>query len=286
MCYFVDKRIKYIVANSASYPTTKYLVKLNRVNWYRIEQHLSAMAGIGRIEEKIKTKQEHTDKSISLAFQDMKQLMTMAKQMATLSKSLAQKMKEHGAQVTNDETVLLKSHLMELGVDQEFDLNISKSNYSSSDKYYSDLAKQIATIARSVMEKHKKDQITLSDVYCCFNRARGVNLLSPEDVRNACRYLNDMPDIGLRLVRYSSGLMVLQNFDSDIETFQQGTVNLVKQLKCMTPPQMALRLSIPVQLARQRLTECEKAGLLCRDESIEGLSFYPNRFLNPIEQDT
>ncbi|KAG9511018.1 Vacuolar protein-sorting-associated protein 36, partial [Fragariocoptes setiger] len=240
------------------------------------------MAGIVRIEQKIRSKQEDADKSISLAFQDLKQLMGMAQQMATLSKQIAQKMKEHGAQVTTDETLQLKSHLLELGVSQpEFENSFkSKSSYSNADKYYIDLARQIACIAKPVMKNHKKSQMTLPDVYCCFNRARGVDLVSPEDVLNACQIYQDMPELGMRLVKYTSGLLVLESVDLDGASTHEQTLEFVRTKRFTTPPQMALQLSIPVSLARQRLQECENLGLLCRDESIEGLAFYPNMFLN------
>lgn len=34
--------------------------------------------------------------------------------------------------------------------------------------------------------------MTLSDVYCRVNRARGLELLSPEDILNACQVLEQM----------------------------------------------------------------------------------------------
>lgn len=51
--------------------------------------------------------------------------------------------------------------------------------------------------------------MALTDVYCRVNRARGLELLSPEDLLNACRQLSllNMP-IVLRI--FDSGVMVLQ----------------------------------------------------------------------------
>lgn len=36
--------------------------------------------------------------------------------------------------------------------------------------------------------------MTLPEVYCRVNRARGVELLSPEDLLNACQALSRRPD--------------------------------------------------------------------------------------------
>lgn len=238
------------------------------------------MAGIGRIENKLKSKLQITDKNISVAFQDLEQLIGMAEQMTTLSKNIASRIKEHGSQVTTDETILFKSHLLELGIEQQVDLDLpTKSSYSSSSKYYEDLARQISNIIRPLMARNKQDQLTLSDVYCCFNRARGMNLVSPEDILNACELFQSLPDSQLKLYRYKSGLRVIQNQLCDNEEISDKMVKLVEQAGCLTALQLSSRLTISVHLARQRLDEAESSGRICRDESIEGLKFYPNKFL-------
>ena len=59
--------------------------------------------------------------------------------------------------------------------------------------------------------------MALPDVYCLFNRARGTELVSPDDVLAAIRLF---PSIGaaLRLRTFSSGLLVVQsNSHSDAE---------------------------------------------------------------------
>lgn len=237
------------------------------------------MAGISRIETKLKNKLELADRDISVAFQDLSQLINMAQQMTKLSKSIATKIKEHGSQVTTDETMLFKSHLLELGIEQQVDIGLSKSSYSSSYRYYVDLARQIASIVKPIMELHKQEQLTLSDVYCCFNRARGMDLVSPDDILNACKQLQDLPELQLKLVKYKSGLLVVQNQSCDNESILEKTVQYVEQAGSLTPLQLSVRLSVSVQLARQRLEEAESAAKLCRDESIGGLKFYPNKFL-------
>ena len=238
------------------------------------------MAGLGRIETKLKNKHDATDRNISVAFQDLNQLMGMAGEMAKLSKSIASKMEQHGSQVTNDETILFKSHLLELGIEQQVDIGVSsKSSYSSSKGYYADLARQIGSIIRPVMERRKQEQLTLSDVYCCFNRARGMNLVSPDDILQACRHLGSLPELQLNLMQFKSGLLIVESQSCDRGNLLDRTVELVEQAECLSPLQLSARQSISVQLARQRLEEAEAAGRLCRDQSLEGLKFYPNKFV-------
>lgn len=238
------------------------------------------MAGISRIETKLKNQLEQTDKNISVSFKDLSQLMSSAKQMTSLSRSIAAKIREHGSQVTNDETTLFRSHLMELGIEQQIDSSLgSKSDYSSRSTYHDNLANQIANLVRPLMERNKQEQLTLSDVYSCFNRARGMELVSTDDIMEACGRMNNMPELGLRLVKYSSGLLLLQKQSCDNEAILDKTLDQVEKAGCLTPLQLAYMSFIPVQLARQRLLDAESVGKLCRDESVEGLKFYPNKFL-------
>lgn len=82
--------------------------------------------------------------------------------------------------------------------------------------------------------------------------------------------------------------MVLEADDFDEETMSKHTFDIVISgygpLQVGTTAQeLALKLSISLSLARQRLLLAEKNGLLCRDESIQGLSFFPNKFLQKTD---
>lgn len=51
----------------------------------------------------------------------------------------------------------------------------------------------------------------------------------------------------------------------------------------LTSEQLAQELGISVLLAKERLLTTEKSGAICRDDTIEGLRFYPNLFLEREE---
>lgn len=74
--------------------------------------------------------------------------------------------------------------------------------------------------------------------------------------------------------------MALQCDTYDESAMANETLKLIEQMESATPHELALQVGITVALARQRLLDCEKADLACRDESIEGLRFYPNKFLS------
>jgi len=63
-----------------------------------------------------------------------------------------------------------------------------------------------------------------------------------------------------------------------IETFELYYFQL-EDHGCLTAEELAQAVGISVLLAKERLLTAEKHGKACRDESIEGLRFYPNQFL-------
>lgn len=128
--------------------------------------------------------------------------------------------------------------------------------------------------------RERGGQMALTDVFMAVNRARGFDLISPDDLLNACAQIESQ-GLGLRLMRYPSGLIVLVLHDYSQKATDEQTLEAVRLSTFATPQQLSIQMEIPLSLARQRLLNCEKAGLICRDESVQGLRFYPNRFLHP-----
>ena len=84
-------------------------------------------------------------------------------------------------------------------------------------------------------------------------------------------------------MHYESGLIVVQcnNYNqmaTDEETLQIVQKHCQEAGPGVSAHFIALLHGISVSLARQRLLSAESAGLLCRDESIQGLFFFPNTF--------
>ncbi|KAJ8298056.1 hypothetical protein KUTeg_024587 [Tegillarca granosa] len=186
-------------------------------------------AGIMGIERSLKQRQKDTDQNISVAFQDLSKLIDKAKDMVSLTKSIANKIKDKHGDITDDEEV------------------------------------------GGIM--------TLTDVYCRVNRARGMELLSPEDLLNACEMLEYL-NLPVRLRTFDSGVMVLQLKSHSEEEVIDKTMTLVEEKKSVTAEELSQIAGVSVILAKERLLLTEKVGGLCRDETVEGLRFYPNMFLN------
>ncbi|XP_017783729.1 PREDICTED: vacuolar protein-sorting-associated protein 36 [Nicrophorus vespilloides] len=235
--------------------------------------NIKLRTGIIGIERSLIEKQKAADESINVAFQDLSKLMTMAKDMVRLSQNISTKIREKQGDITEDETVRFKSYLMSLGIDDP----VTRDAFKSDNQYYRSLAKQICDIMVDPIEEIG-GMMVLTDIYCRVNRARGLELLSPEDVLNACNLMQNM-DLPLKLHVFDSGVKVLQLACLDSEIVAEGTAELLTERGSLNAEELAQFLGISVILAKERLLSSERCGKSCRDDSIEGLRFYPNLFL-------
>ncbi|XP_001655431.2 vacuolar protein-sorting-associated protein 36 [Aedes aegypti] len=226
--------------------------------------------GIMGIERNLVEKHKQTDESISLAFKDLGKLMEKAKEMVAVSKVVSAKIRERHGDISEDETVRFKSYLMSLGIDDP----VTRDGTRSNSEYFMKLSQQLVEMLLDPITE-AGGMMSLADVYCRVNRARGLELLSPEDLLEACKLL-----IGpIKLRQFPSGAMVLQLDNHDDELVSQETAELVEKSTSISADELARVVGISLLLANERLLTAERLGKLCRDESIEGLRFYPNLFL-------
>ncbi|KAK1342166.1 hypothetical protein QTO34_016923 [Cnephaeus nilssonii] len=218
--------------------------------------------GIVGIERKLEEKRKETDKNISetdsnktnfsfQAFEDLSKLMVKAKEMVELSKSIANKIKDKQGDITEDETIRFKSYLLSMGIANP----VTRETYGSGTQYHMQLAKQLAGILQAPLE-----------------------LLSPEDLVNACKMLEALK-LPLRLRVFDSGVMVIELQSHKEEEMVASALETVSEKGSLTSEEFAKLVGMSVLLAKERLLLAEKMGHLCRDDSVEGLRFYPNLFM-------
>lgn len=229
--------------------------------------------GIVGIERSLEEKQKATNESISVAFQDLNKLMLMAKDMVDLSKNISTKIKDKQGDITDDETIKFKSYLLSLGVEDP----VTRDTFQSDSEYFTQLANEICRIIEKPINEVSGIMV-LTDVYCRVNRARGLELLSPQDFLSACKMMEKLK-LPIVLRQFDSGVKVLQLASQSDEVIVDYIQSLLIQSTFLTAENLAKILDIPVILAKERLIIVEKFSKACRDESIEGLRFYPNKFL-------
>lgn len=231
--------------------------------------------GIGGIEKNIIEKQKASNVSITEAFKDLDRLMITAKDMVMLSKNISEKIKEKQGAISDDETIRFKSYLLGLGVDDP----VTRSSFTDSNVYFTTLCKEIIKIIQVSLEE-VGGTMALAEVYCRVNRARGLDLLSPEDLMHACYMMNRDTSLPVKLKKFDSGVLALQSSLCDESIILKKTVDELQKNGSLSAQELSTSIGVSVVLAKEYLLSTEKNGKSCRDESIEGLRFYLNKFLD------
>lgn len=156
----------------------------------------------------IRTRDEQaraTDAALAEAFTDLNALMGKAKDLVGLAERFrveASRQHEGGDGVTEEESNAFNSYLLSLGIATPV------TKQSAGALFHSELARQLCDFLAKPLQ-HAGGNMSLADVYCLFNRARGTELISPEDLYRACVLLETL-GLPLRLRKFDSGVMVIQ----------------------------------------------------------------------------
>lgn len=230
--------------------------------------------GILGIEKRLAEQHQRTHEHISEAFEDMSKLMEQAREMVILSKNITERLRQKKGEISDDETVRLKSYLLSLGVSDP----VTKSTFGAGAIYFEKLAHELTSVLLEPIEECG-GTMTLPEAYCRINRARGLELISPEDLLNACNKLEKI-NSPICLYSFDNGVQVLQLCTFNAEKAIDDVVQLVESYGSIDASRLAKISGISLVLAAERLHMAEEQGKLCRDDTIEGLFFYPNKFLN------
>jgi len=168
-----------------------------------------------------------------------------------------------------------REYLLQMGIASP----VTKQNAGS--RYHTELAAQLCDwLLNGPLNRHG-GMMTLSEVYCHFNRARGTELISPEDLTRAVALLETL-GLNVRLKIFPGrDVRVLFAFvgNNPDEALFKRLGELVESEGFVSAFDLAKRDQIAPSLAKEQLLAAEQAGVLCRDETFEGLVFYPNFFL-------
>jgi ESCRT-II complex subunit VPS36 len=173
-------------------------------------------------------------------------------------------------QSKEDDTLQLTDLMSNMGMTSA----LSKESYQGND-FYEVLARQLCDFLEPRLKK--VGTMTLTDVYCIYNRARGTNLISPEDLLAAVGYMSTLK-LGISQREFPSGLKVVQSGDFSDEVMAEKLKNLSIAQGHLTSMSASRELHISALLANEQLLEAERMGFLCRDVTLETTKFYPNRF--------
>lgn len=244
-------------------------------------------AGIGAIQRQQAARAGITDTQLEEAFDDLNKLMAHAKEIVTLSRNLARRARDaKDGQLTTSETTELRSAMLSVGISDEYGSRQTDRKSANSDSFHTQLAHQLSDLFTPLLTSCTDSHagagcIDLPSAYCRINRARGMQLISPDDLLRACHLL-EREQLPLRLKCFPSGLLTLQLASENESETLKATAELVQERGSLTADEMARATSLPTILVRERLLAVEDAGLVCRDDSEAGLRFYPNLFVTRV----
>ena len=119
--------------------------------------------------------------------------------MVSIAKTIKQKITSN--ELNENEMNEIQQVMFNMGMTENFTSHVSKD--ISGKKFYQDLAREIEKFLGQVIESERfSGVIGLIDLYCLYNRARGTDLISPNDLNVACSALDQFSDKYM-LKRYS-----------------------------------------------------------------------------------
>jgi len=248
----------------------------------------SSNAGVAGIIRRQERSQQNVDSIAKDALSDLDTLMRRAREaIAVVERYASYTAGEKTATAEEDELSETTSQAVEKNEMETIMQNIGiispVTKFSAGRQYHQQLARQVADI---LLAQGRLDRlggmITLTDLYCIFNRARGTELVSPDDLLKAATITKHL-GLGMHLRVFPSGVKVLQADSYSEEHMGARILGVVdgdaeyRQFGIQAQD-LAMRLNISLLVAKEQLLIAERMEHLCRDESPQGLFFYPNSF--------
>ncbi|KAJ5632318.1 hypothetical protein N7490_008657 [Penicillium lividum] len=252
--------------------------------------------GIAGLEQRGLEARMNNQLVIGNAFEDLEALMASAKQIVALAETLARESGMSTSQGSAETHAVLSESAAALGMVTTKDMLSSGSD----NLYLSELARNLAeylTDDRKGILQREGGIMSLIDLWAVFNRSRnGVELISPSDFQRAAELWEKL-SLPVRLRRFKSGLLVVQQYDwSDEKTVRQlqDWMEELRQVppeesvpwdwavfgRAVTAQETAQRFKWSVGVAAEELEMAEDRGALCREEGVEGLRFWSNGLIH------
>lgn len=234
-------------------------------------------AGVSGILRREMEAQQKTDSSLETALTDLGALMEEAKGMVEIAQRLRDKLQASPEGPNQRESEEMGEMLLSLGIDTP----VTKDNAGS--LYHQQLSRQLSDFLEPRL-KNIGGVMSLVDAYCIYNRARGTDLISPNDMLKAASLFSSL-HLPLKLREYSSGVLAIEGKGHSTDDVRRRLEEMLRSREYLTAQVVSSSLSIPMILAQEHLVAVEEMGGLCRDDSLEGLRYYPNIFTSKLVSD-
>ena len=244
-------------------------------------------AGLGGALHRQRQEAEKDARTLGRAFTDMAALMRTAGELVSLAERFATATRSRETRDSRDANVgasrtatsaqsdaasmEMREMLVSLGIASP----VTKA--SAGALYHRQLSRQLADWLPAALAR-AGGILALPDVFCLFNRARGAELVSPEDVLKACQLWQSLGITNVQFRRFDSGVLVAHAADRSDDEACAALASFGSKTSRMDAFAASEALGVPPAIAREYLAMAEGHGILCRDEGPETTWFYPNRF--------
>lgn len=149
--------------------------------------------------------------------------------------------------------------------------------------YHQQLAQQIADMLHGKKTLSRMGGMaTITDIYCLYNRARGTELVSPDDFYQAVLLFDKMPFLQLRLREFDSGVRVIADAGLNMRNIFERIAELAKEspIEGISVSEIAAVFHVSIMVAMEQVNLAEQECLIVRDDSFSGMQYFENRFDN------
>jgi ESCRT-II complex subunit VPS36 len=162
---------------------------------------------------------------------------------------------------------------------------MTRSIADSTDNYYEGIAREIGNIMLEGQSLLRLGgMMTLTDLYCVYNTARGMDLISPNDLLKAVEKLDNM-GLGIELkVLFPLSLTVIKLRSIDEKHICSKLVSLCgKKDDSFSSTGLdylavARALNISIDIAQAQLRIAMDSGYICEDSYLYGTYYFQNLF--------
>lgn len=209
----------------------------------------------------VDSSKKQVDESLEGAFKDMHALMEKAQEMVALAERLQRSVANSPTDFQQSDNRVKWGHVMEdltrLGIGSP----VSREMSGSESHYYVELARQVYDFAMKHITRETTRTvlmpITLIDLYCLYNRARGTQLISPDDLLRACQLFASLGLKELKLEKFPSGVLALvPQHTNSVTNIMHILVEHITQHGPATALQVANTLHLSLPLVTHYLLVC------------------------------
>eukprot|EP00392_Amoebophrya_sp_AT5.2_P011971 g12063.t1 len=243
------------------------------------------VGGISAVQQRSEEARQRDARATDEGLRDLQSLQKNADLLLKLARRVAK-----SGQAGDDE---IKKLLSEYGLLCE-DGAVSGAERASREGPQRTEEEDVGSIVATALRKTGASEMLVHDVFCLYNRLRGTDPVSPEQLLARLKSsaaqggpvrvgtLNADSGAGITVVQLVPALSGGEE-DESLPLASRGDAGLaalVEDAVVVDATELARVWNISLGLAVAKLSAAEKNGILCRDDTVEGLFFYKNPFVH------